>query len=84
MRQAVRLESSAKKPVNASKLRAEDCPDGNVEQSVTVSSNEEPIDISRESSSTEDRNLLDVVSFRQQDIVKNHHSPEKRYDTILW
>ncbi|KAK4280918.1 hypothetical protein QN277_012471 [Acacia crassicarpa] len=83
LRKAVRLESSAKRPANASKLRAEDHPDGNLEQCVTVSSNEEPKEVSREPSSMEDRNLFDIVSFQTDNIVKSHHSPEKRYDTIL-
>ena len=78
------MESSAKKPANASKLRAEDRPDGNLELSVTVSSSEEPKEVSREPSSMKDRNLFDIVSFLTDNIVKSHHSPEKLYDTILW
>ncbi|KAI9119129.1 hypothetical protein K1719_009804 [Acacia pycnantha] len=77
LRKAVRL-------VNASKLRAEDGLDGNLEQCITVSSNEELKEVSKEpSSSMEDRNLFDIVSFQTDNIVKSHHSPEKRYDTIL-
>ncbi|XP_028785961.1 probable RNA methyltransferase At5g51130 isoform X2 [Neltuma alba] len=80
LRKAVKLESSVKKPANASKLRVEDQPDGNLEQSVTASSSyEEP----KEPSSMEGRNLSDVVSFQRDNIVKSHHSPEKRYDTII-
>ncbi|KAI9118988.1 hypothetical protein K1719_009663 [Acacia pycnantha] len=83
LRKAVRLESSAKRPANALKLRAEDRPDGNIEQCVTVSSNEQPKEVSREpSSSMEDRNLFDIVSFQTDNIV-SHHSLENRYDTIL-
>ncbi|KAK4280917.1 hypothetical protein QN277_012470 [Acacia crassicarpa] len=78
LRKAVRLESSAKRPANASKLRTEDRPNGNLEH------REEPKEVSREpSSSMEDRNLFDIVSFQTDNFVKSHHSPEKRYDTIL-
>ncbi|XP_054804292.1 probable RNA methyltransferase At5g51130 isoform X2 [Prosopis cineraria] len=88
LRKAVKLESSGKKPANASKLRVEYHPDGNLEQSVAVSSSEEPKEVSREPSSMdnrnlEDRNLFDVVSFQRDNIVKSHHSSEKCYDTIL-
>lgn len=63
----------------SSKLKDKDHVDDS-EQSVFGSSNEE---IPMEPSSLEKRNLLGIVSFKQENFIESQYPPEL-YDTILW
>lgn len=67
---------------NNSGLKASDNLNGTW-NSNTVASNEETKQISKSHSPVE-RDLLDVVSFRQENFVRSQHSYDKHYDTILW
>ena len=83
LRKTVRLNSTGNKPVKASKLQDKDHADdsGN---SVSALSNVETKEILKEHSSSEQIDLLTIVSFRRENFVQSRHPPGKNYDTILW
>jgi len=82
LRKALRWTSTGNKPVKASKLQDKDRADdsGN---SVSALSNETK-EISKKHSSSEQSDLLTIVSFRRENFVHSRHPPGKNYDTILW
>ena len=82
-RKAVRLKIAGNKPTKSSKLDDEDHAD-NSENSVTVLSNEDRKEISKEISSSEQSDLFDIVSCERENFVQSWHPPAKHYDTILW
>lgn len=75
LRKTVKMEQAEKKHAKASRLEIAEKVDGLVR-------NEEK-GISRDCSSSE-RNLFDIVSFRQENFVHGRDPPEMHYDTILW
>ncbi|KAL9330147.1 hypothetical protein ACSQ67_005150 [Phaseolus vulgaris] len=81
LRKALRWTSTGNKPVKASKLQDKDRADdsGN---SVSALSNETK-EISKKHSSSEQSDLLTIVSFRRENFVHSRHPPGKNYDTIL-
>ncbi|KAL5174520.1 putative RNA methyltransferase [Glycine soja] len=82
LRKTVRLKSTGNKPVKASKLQDKDHADDS-ENSVTTLLNVKTEEISKEHSSSEQIDLLKIVSFKRENFVQTQHPPGKQYDTIL-
>lgn len=81
LRKIVRTEHNEKRRANASRVEVIEKGDG-LEKNVTATQEEKKA-ISRNCSPAE-RNLFDIVSFKQENFVHGRDSPEKYYDTILW
>ena len=75
-------QRNGKTYAKASKLEVAGSANGS-EQSVTASPNEEMKEMSRDYSPSTERDLFDIVSFRQENFVQSRCPPEKKYDTIL-
>ena len=69
-------------PGNASKMEVGESANGS-DCNIEGSPNEETKD-SPTNSSSEETNLCDIVSFRNEDFVNSQDPPNKQYDTILW
>lgn len=80
LRKIVRTEHNEKRRANASRVEVIEKGDG-LEKNVTAAQEEKKA-ISRNCSPAE-RNLFDIVSFKQENFVHGRDSPEKYYDTIL-
>jgi 7SK snRNA methylphosphate capping enzyme len=76
-------QRNGKTYAKASKLEVARSANGS-EQSVTASLNEEMKEMSRDYSPSTERDLFDIVSFRQENFVQSRCPPDKHYDTILW
>lgn len=83
LRKTARLKSAENKPVKVSKLKDKNHADTS-ENSVTVSPNVNTKEISKEPSSLEQVDLLNIVSFKRENFVQSWHPPGKQYDSILW
>lgn len=81
LRKIVRTEHNEKRRANASRVEVIEKGDG-LEKNVTAAEEEKKA-ISRNCSPAE-RNLFDIVSFKQENFVHGRDSPEKYYDAILW
>lgn len=82
LKKLLRIEKARKIPGNASKLEVGETANGS-DCSIKGSPNEETKDSPRNCSS-EEIDLLDIVSFRKEDFVNSRDPPNKHYDTILW
>ncbi|OIW09998.1 hypothetical protein TanjilG_32738 [Lupinus angustifolius] len=82
LRKTVRTKSAGDKPVKTSKLKDQDSAD-NLEKNGTISSNEDTKEISKEPSSLEQSDLINIVSFKRENFVQSRHPPGKQYDTIV-
>ncbi|KAH9800864.1 putative RNA methyltransferase [Citrus sinensis] len=80
LRKIVRTEHNEKRRANASRVEVIEKGDG-LEKNVTAAQEEKKA-ISRNCSPAE-RNLFDIVSFKQENFVHGRDSPEKYYDAIL-
>ncbi|KAK3210662.1 hypothetical protein Dsin_015368 [Dipteronia sinensis] len=80
LRKFVKMEQAEKKCAKASKLDVAEKADDS-ENGVIASSIKEEVN-SRECVPPEERDLSDIVSFRQENFVHSRHTPEKYYDTI--
>ena len=77
LRKTVRLKSTGNKPVKASKLQDKDHADDS-ENSVTTLLNVKTEEISKEHSSSEQIDLLKIVSFKRENFVQTQHPPGKQ------
>nr|AFK49570.1 unknown [Lotus japonicus] len=76
LRKTARSKSA---PAKASKLEDKD----HSENNVAVVSNADTDETSKEPSSSEQIDLMDIVSFKRENFVQSWHPPGKHYDTIL-
>ncbi|PRQ46654.1 putative tRNA (guanine-N-7) methyltransferase, Trmb type, RNA methyltransferase bin3 [Rosa chinensis] len=81
LQKLMRVKKAKKIPGNASKLKVGESANGS-DCSIEGSSNEETKDSPRNCSS-EETDLFDIVSFRNEDFVNSRDPPNKHYDTIL-
>lgn len=82
LRKIVKVEQDDKKRANATRVEVTEKGDG-LEKNATAAQ-EEKKGISRNCSPSAERNLFDIVSFKQENFVHGRDSPEKYYDAILW
>ncbi|KAK2645613.1 hypothetical protein Ddye_020808 [Dipteronia dyeriana] len=80
LRKFVKMGQAEKKSAKASKLDVTEKADDS-ENGVIASSIKEEVN-SREYAPPDERDLSDIVSFRQENFVHSRHMPEKYYDTI--
>lgn len=83
LRKFAKLESVANAHAKKPRFEPVDKENGS-EYNVSLSANKETTDTSTDCSSSQEKNLLQTVSFQQENFVKSRHSAKKSYDTILW
>lgn len=82
LRKTVKMEQDGKKGANASIVEFTEKGDG-LNHRVTAA-HEKKKEILRGCSTSAERDLFDIVSFKQENFVHSWESPEKYYDAILW
>lgn len=82
LRKFAKLESVANAHAKKPRFEPVDKENGS-EYNVSLSANKETTDTSTDCSSSQEKNLLQTVSFQQENFVKSRHSAKKSYDTIL-
>ncbi|KAH7572263.1 hypothetical protein ACOSP7_015329 [Xanthoceras sorbifolium] len=81
LRKFVKMEQAEKKCAKAPKLDVAEKADGSENGVIALSIKEEVN--SRDCAPPVERDLSDIVSFRQENFVHSRHTPEKYYDTII-